>query len=412
MQSAEPIFKGKHIAVCMDGTWQRLRTQFPTNIAKIARSVDHEDDSGAKQIVVYTQGVGASSELTQHAKGALAGGLFGKGLEEDVLNTYVRICLNYQWGDRLYIFGYSRGAFSARSLGGLIRRCGIVRRRFVQRAPEAFELYRKRFDSPDDPELLRFRAETNKRPDEMGADVTPPPIPIEYIGLFDTVGQRGLPSGLGPLTDIFNKKFEFHDLALSHYVRAARHAVAIDERRFAFPPTLWSNLGDLNRPASESGVDYSDLPYQQRWFPGTHGDIGGGDQKALMADFPLAWVVEGAQRAGLKIDMTEGTPLGPAVRAELLDPTFPFSLKPSGVRTRRFPKAARHLGPVDAARFLHPVTTQRALLLGPKYRSETLRSFEKLFKQLRIAVALSQLLVLASAASRAEIARNHPETGA
>lgn len=411
MQTAEPIFKGKHIAVCMDGTWQRLRTEFPTNIAKIARSVDHEDDAGAKQIVVYTQGVGAGSDLAARAKGALAGGLFGKGLEEDVLNTYVRICLNYQWGDRLYLFGYSRGAFSVRSLAGLIRRCGIVRRRHVHRAPEAFELYRKRFADADDPQLLRFRAETNKRPEGMGRDQTPPAIPIEYVGLFDTVGQRGLPSGLGPLTDIFNRKFEFHDLALSRHVKSARHAVAIDERRFAFPPTLWSNLGDLNRPAFESGVDYADLPYQQRWFPGTHGDIGGGDQKALMADFPLAWVISGAQRAGLKIDISEGTPLGPAVRADLLDPTLPFSIPSSGVRTRRFPSKAKNLGPVDAARFLHPVTTQRALLLGPQYRSETLRSFEKLFRQLRLAVALSEVLLLASAASRAEIAHHHSETG-
>ena len=121
MTAAEQEFKGKRIAVCMDGTWQRLRTDYPTNIAKIARSVDHEDEGGGKQIVVYAQGVGASSDLTAQAKGALAGGLFGKGLEEDILNTYVRICLNYQWGDRLYLFGYSRGAFSARSLAGSSR---------------------------------------------------------------------------------------------------------------------------------------------------------------------------------------------------------------------------------------------------------------------------------------------------
>lgn len=412
MNAAEPTFKGKRIAVCMDGTWQRLRTDFPTNIAKIARSVDHEDDVGAKQIVVYAQGVGAGSDLTARAKGALAGGLFGQGLEDDILNTYVRICLNYQWGDRLYLFGYSRGAFSVRSLAGLIRRCGIVRRRNVQRAPEAFELYRRRFDSIEDPELQRFRAETNKRPDDMPAGEVPPPIEIAYIGLFDTVGQRGLPSGLGPLTDIFNKKFEFHDLALGPHVKSARHAVAVDERRFAFPPTLWTNLGELNRPTFQSGVDYPDLPYQQRWFPGTHGDIGGGGKNAHLADITLAWVVEGAQRTGLKMDVTQGTPLGLAVRAELLDPTLPFSAPSSGIRTRRFPNKSRHLGPVEAARFLHPATTARALLLGPKYRSPTLRSFDKLFKQLRVALALSDLLILAAASARAETSSQKPGTNA
>ncbi|NDC59307.1 MAG: DUF2235 domain-containing protein, partial [Alphaproteobacteria bacterium] len=121
----------KRIAVCMDGTWSRLNQQSPTNIAKLARSVDHESADGAKQIVVYTPGVGAADDLKASASGALAGGLFGDGLEQDIVQTYVRLSLNYQAGDEIYIFGYSRGAFSARSLGAMIRRCGVLRRRHV-----------------------------------------------------------------------------------------------------------------------------------------------------------------------------------------------------------------------------------------------------------------------------------------
>lgn len=387
-------FRGKRIAVCMDGTWQRLRTNHPTNIAKIARAVDHEDFGGAKQIVVYTRGVGAANDLNKDADGALAGGLFGAGLENDILDTYVRICLNYQWGDALYIFGYSRGAFSARSLAGLIRRCGIVRRRFIHEAPRAFELYRKRFDGPDAPELVEFRKTTNKSRSDATDRAEPPPI--HYIGIFDTVGQRGLPSGLGPLTDLFNRKFEFHSTDLSSTVKAARHAVAIDERRFAFPPTLWSNLDELNKRYREQGMVSEELPYQQRWFPGLHGDIGGGDPKARLADIPLAWIVEGAIKAGLKIDRTEGTPLGDAVRADLIDPTLPFTAKPSGVRVRRLPVPAKPFEPEKAVGLLHPAATHRALQLGPRYNPPTLRGLRKTFSEMRHAVAMANLLLAAS----------------
>jgi len=384
----------------MDGTWQRLRSDHPTNIAKIARAVDHEDFGGAKQIVVYTRGVGAPTDLTRDADGALAGGLFGAGLETDILETYIRICLNYQWGDKLYLFGYSRGAFSARSLAGLIRRCGIVRRRFVNRAPEAFELYRKRFDSADAPELVRFRQETNKsRPDALERGDPPP---IEFLGVFDTVGQRGLPSGLGILTDWFNRKYEFHDSDLSPFVLAARHAVAIDERRFAFPPTLWTNLDALNARFVEQGLRGDELPYQQRWFPGLHGDIGGGDPKAKLADIPLGWVVEGAVRAGLKIDRTEGTPLGEAVRAEMIDPTLPFTGPSRGLRVRRLPISAKPFEPQVAVGLLHPAATRRALELGPRYRPPTLRRLRKTFREMRNAVALANLLLAVAASPTKE----------
>lgn len=397
-------FRGKRIAVCMDGTWQRLRNPNPTNIAKIARAVDHEDFGGAKQIVVYTPGVGAANDLSKDADGTFAGGLFGNGLEDDILQTYIRICLNYQWGDELYIFGYSRGAFSARSLAALIRRCGIFRRRFVQHAPEAFELYRKRKCNPEDAEFLDFRSRTNKRPQGMGPTELPPPIPIAYLGIFDTVGQRGLPSGLGPLSDLVNRRFAFHDTDLSHTVLAARHAVAIDERRFAFPPTLWTNLDSLKRRFLELGYRPDDLPYQQRWFPGLHGDIGGGDAKAPLADFPLAWIIDGATRAGLKIDLSEGTPIGEAARAELLDPTLPFCGRVRGIGGRRLP-AGTPFEPQRALAQLHPVAIRRALR-SQRYRPTPLRPLRKTFQELRNALNLVDLL-LAAAASPTKEARTN-----
>jgi uncharacterized protein (DUF2235 family) len=346
--------------VCMDGTWSRLNTDTPTNIAKLARSVDHEcanprfhGGQNVKQIVIYTQGVGAASDYAADAKGAIAGGLFAAGLEDDILATYIRLCLNYEWGDEIYIFGYSRGAFSARSLGGLIRRCGILRRRHVDQAREAFRLYRngrysKKHEDPakrgkpwdvDDVEFKTFRLKYGKNSSEGE------PPKIRFYGLFDTVGQRGMPSGLGPLTEWMNDKYAFHSTNLGKNVEAARHAMAIDEARFVFPPSLWTNLDDLNEEAraiaEAAGQPFNPAnpPYQQRWFPGTHGDVGGGAGGAKLANFALAWVAEGAEDMGLKFDRTPGAPIHFALLPENLDAAAPLVAPKAakGLRPRQLP---------------------------------------------------------------------------
>lgn len=400
--SGNRVHQNKRIAVCIDGTWQRLNTQSPTNIAKIARSVAHEDETGTKQIVVYTAGVGAASDLTQRAAGALAGGLFGAGLEQDILDTYTRLCLNYQWGDDIYVFGYSRGAFSARSLVGLIRRCGIVRRRFVHKAAEAFRLYREGRDlSPDDPSFVEFR---NKWGKSLMGQAHPhgfPGVPISYVGIFDTVGQRGLPSGLGPLTERFNERYAFHNLSLGTSVASARHAVAIDEARFAFPPTLWDNLDELNGPFRLTTPPH-ELPYQQRWFPGTHGDIGGGGESAL-ANFTLNWIVEGAEKAGLAFDRTPGSPFsdalqdldaaGPDLRARGLDAIAPMNWP---MRRRPIIKGLSRRQTVDRGATIEAIHLATALRVagfeakGKRYRPSNLRPFVPALRELAALVPLME----------------------
>jgi uncharacterized protein (DUF2235 family) len=403
--NAARVHVGKRIAVCMDGTWQRLRTDTPTNIARIARSVQHEGADGLKQIVIYTPGVGAANDLAQNASGALAGGLFGAGLEQDVLDTYTRIALNYQWGDDLYIFGYSRGAFSARSLAGMIRRCGIVRRRYVHKAAEAFQLYRAgaKMD-PDAAVYVNFRNSWGKS--LFGAKHVggAPDVPIQYMGIFDTVGQRGLPSGLGPLTEGFNKKYAFHSLSLGASVAAARHALAIDEARFAFPPTLWDNLDAMNAPYRLHTAPH-DLPYQQRWFPGSHGDIGGGGEDARLADFPLAWIVEGAEAAGLAFDRTPGSPLGDALVR--LDPSAPDvrarglrALAPGEwpLRRRKILQGLKRRQTVDrggAIEHIHLATALRIAALerlGKPYKPPNLKPFLPALRELGAVLPLLQAL--------------------
>ena len=147
----------KRFVICFDGTWQTVRQKFPTNIAIIARSVAHThtlaDGTKIPQIVLYNQGVGANIDaLGQDGfmdsftewLNRILGGVFGQGLEDSIVDTYLRLAFNYEAGDEIYIFGFSRGAFCARSFAGLLGSAGIVSRRHAERAWDAFRLYRNR----------------------------------------------------------------------------------------------------------------------------------------------------------------------------------------------------------------------------------------------------------------------------
>lgn len=334
----------KRIAICMDGTWQKLRQDRPTNINIISRSVSlHVGDM--QQIVIYTPGVGSTLDALQGNQsgisgfaaslGSFVGGVFGDGLEDAILDTYLRLAFNYEPGDQIYIFGFSRGAFSARSLAALIGKCGILSRRFADKAGEAFELYRDHDIRADSGAAVEFRTAYGKQlGNAIGADRRDYRPEIAYLGIFDTVGQRGLPSALGPLSDWGNKRYAFHDLDLGAHVKSARHALAIDERRSAFPPTLWTNLDLLNARSLENGGPAD--AYQQRWFVGAHGDVGGGNPSTL-SSFPLAWIVEGAEGAGLGFDRTPFGPLTQAQQPLYLDPAQPITRAP-------FPK---NLSPIN-----------------------------------------------------------------
>ncbi|NJN06000.1 MAG: DUF2235 domain-containing protein, partial [Rhodobacteraceae bacterium] len=131
-------------------------------------------------------------------------------------------------------------------------------------------------------------------------------LTINYLGVWDTVGALGVP-GFLMSAPLFNKKYQFHDADLSRSVLSARHAVAIDERRKTFPPTLWDNLDPLNRRAldREEG-DWPDgaevtWPYRQEWFPGDHGSVGGGGDRQGLSAYTFDFIAQGAQAAGLDL---------------------------------------------------------------------------------------------------------------
>ena len=298
----------KRIAIFCDGTWNRHDAPHPTNVVQLAQAVKLTASDGRKQQVFYKLGVGSGQGGNKLAKGMdrVLGGALGWGLSENIEDAYRDLIFCYEPGDEIHIFGFSRGAYTARSLAGLIRSCGIPPRENVGRVPDAIERYKSRDPKtkPDDPASFLFRADfapftATSRKEFNWRQKTKPGmceiVKIAYVGVWDTVGALGVPVYWASAS-FLNKRYAFHDADLSRSVGAARHAVAIDERRRSFAPALWSNLDRLN------GDKTDDRPYLQEWFPGDHGSVGGGGDRQGLSANTLEWVAEGAMKAGLEIE--------------------------------------------------------------------------------------------------------------
>ncbi|SFE94840.1 DUF2235 domain-containing protein [Roseivivax sediminis] len=303
----------KRIAIFCDGTWNRSDAPNPTNVVKLAQAAQRTSSDGHKQVVFYHRGVGTGAGLGRVSKKVdqWFGGAFGAGLTENVQDAYRALVFAYEPGDEIYLFGFSRGAYTARSLAGLIRASSIFDVDHVGAIPEALTRYRSRDEDtkPDSEASFEFRAkyapsvvtsekEADWRRERGRTDFQQ--LRITYVGVWDTVGALGVPQHLSALAKVFNKKFDFHDTSLSRSVAAARHAVALDERRVTFPPALWGNVAKLNAEAPSEG---DDVPYRQEWFPGDHGSVGGGGDVVGLSNAALLWIAEGAATQGLEFDV-------------------------------------------------------------------------------------------------------------
>lgn len=281
----------KRLIVCCDGTWNTADQissgkPCPTNITKIAVSIAPEDSAGVRQCVYYHSGVGTSR------RERLRGGAFGIGLSRNVFDAYQFLRDNYEDGDELFFFGFSRGAFTARSIAGLVRNCGILRTENADRMREAWALYRSAAENPRGVASTLFRRAYSHDPW------------IHFIGVFDTVGALGVPAfgprWLRPVVRRINSRWEFHDTTLSSHVHGAFHALAIDEQRAAFQPTLW------HQQPNAHGQEL-----KQVWFTGVHCDVGGGYSDASLSDISLLWMVDRAREYGLQFVPGAFSPQGP-----------------------------------------------------------------------------------------------------
>ncbi|MFI5590143.1 phospholipase effector Tle1 domain-containing protein [Amycolatopsis sp. NPDC051758] len=259
----------KRLVVCCDGTWER-RSEAPTNVAKIFRSVAAGDAVGRAQLVFYNEGVRS-----------LLGGLFGwQAGARQVCEAYAFLVRNFSPGDEIFFFGFSRGAYVARSVVGLIRNCGILRNEHADRIPEAYALYRGRTidTGPDSVAARTFQQHYSNE------------ARVRFIGVWETVGALGVPlAGLRKLL-MLGRRNQFHDVSLLSIVESAFQALAIDERRASYVPALWQ-VADWNQQLVE-----------QVWFSGAHGDVGGGYAESGLSDITLAWMASRAKAMGLQFD--------------------------------------------------------------------------------------------------------------
>lgn len=261
----------KRLVLCCDGTWNSPVNASVSNIEKIARSVRTGiGPDGVQQMVFSIEGVGAQGYLVDR----LLGGAFGYGLTRNVVAGYRHLALNYEPGDEIYVFGFSRGAYTARSIVGMVATVGLLTQEALalDHLCDAERIYRLQ-----DPERRRelaaaFRAEhCHER------------VPVAFLGVFDTVGALGVPG-------LSRRRSRFHDLRLSTAVEQARQALAIDDRRITYEPCLW-----------EVPVSMADR-VKQVWFPGAHSDVGGGAPARALSDSALLWMVGEAIARGLSFD--------------------------------------------------------------------------------------------------------------
>jgi len=277
----------RKLAMFFDGTWNNHKDE--TNVSrlfKLTKSSEHfrsrysffgnkfsndnvKDDGDIEQIKYYHEGVGMKcGEI-------LRGGAFGYGLSRIIKDGYIWLAEHYKQNDEIYIFGFSRGAYIARSLVGLIRKCGIPRCNYKILAQEAYHIYREKQWKPDGDEATVFR-DTFSWPN----------VQIKFLGVWDTVGSLGIPvHGILFSSDYYR----WHDTELSKIVKNAYHALALDEYRHCYTPTMWYK----NKPVAEG------QKVEQRWFPGAHADVGGGYKGGKLYQRPLQWMQQKAEECGL-----------------------------------------------------------------------------------------------------------------
>ena len=285
----------KRIVLCLDGTWNSpfdeqkredgTTVLRPSNVLKVARAVLPVAGDGREQIVYYDLGVGSLAKYPGRANALLVradkilGGVFGAGFEGNVEDALGFLTMNYLPGDEIFIFGFSRGAATARAVTQFLEWSGgLPVKADAYYLPHLFRAY---VTSAGQPAAFKAKvAEINRDRGKLGALV---PVRVDYLGVWDTVAALG---SLEHLLhgDTNNPKRSFHvGPSLVGCVRNARHAIAADERRADFPPEIWQSASDAGQTM------------EQRWFPGVHSNVGGSYRRDGLANIALRWIIDGAK---------------------------------------------------------------------------------------------------------------------
>ncbi|KAG5999701.1 hypothetical protein E4U21_006427 [Claviceps maximensis] len=308
----------KRLIVCCDGTWmnsdhgfvrshlfgKRGTLQVPSNVTRISRCFKRRCTDGTLQIISYESGVGSGGNSFD----SITGGAFGAGLTERVREVYAYLCANYVDGDEIILVGFSRGAFTARSVAGMIGNLGLLTREGIEHFYPIFKDMQnwQNHDYQDLFPYVPFRdkpkgatadVEYRMRLEKMGYtrvyQKTNQLITVKAIGVWDTVGALGIPKmpWLERLANIL-RTFNWHDTALSDRIEHAFQALALDETRASFSPAVWE------RPRR----DRLNTDLRQVWFPGNHGNCGGGWDDQGIANCSLAWMMDQFTSVGVEFD--------------------------------------------------------------------------------------------------------------
>ncbi len=291
----------KRLIICCDGTWNSLQTAHQgthSNVVEMARAIlpmDYSasstgDKAAIPQIVFYDDGVGTGYSKVDR----FLGGAIGVGIDANILEAYRFLCMNYHAGDEIYLFGFSRGSYTVRSVVGLINRVGLLRRECLEQIGVAYQLYRKVVPNIKAKAYYQFQQELI---DFRKANTLDRSIPIKLLCCWDTVGSLGIPDipFLRPVRwfseNILNHRYSFHDMNLSPLIENAIHAIALNEDRRVFD--LTPMLIDENREPKPN--------LEQCWFIGNHSCCGGGVRELSSINF--IWVVETIKQLGLQLQL-------------------------------------------------------------------------------------------------------------
>jgi uncharacterized protein (DUF2235 family) len=289
----------KRLIVLYDGTWNTLTNPDEvTNVVRVGQSVKPVDKDGIAQVVYYNAGVGSGGFFDR-----LLGGVFGAGVKDNVKRGLTFLSFNWNSGetpddapDEIYIFGFSRGAYTARALAGVIGAIGgIPKVSSFGKAEEVWSHYRKSRKGRDrNKEVIKDLVYELPKDQKL----------VKCVAVWDTVGSYGIPAGLGlaGLARLITSwTRNFRDNQIGRRIEYGFHAMAIDERRRAFPATAWvprppTQLGDEEPPGPEPIVE-------QVWFAGAHANVGGGYTQTGLSDQALIWMISRVQEeTGLEFD--------------------------------------------------------------------------------------------------------------
>jgi len=286
----------KKLALFLDGSWNNIDDN--TNVWRFSQMVARHDQHDVRQLRYYTPGVGT-------ARGEkIRGGALGHGLNQDVIEAYRWLMGNFTQkkgetpSDEIYIFGFSRGAFTARSLSGMIARCGLLRAGAPLSVEELYNRYRMDSKAPS---LVELYDKDNPTAAERRLMRHSRRVIIRMIGVWDTVGALGVP--FGNIPGISRRRFGFHNTDLSKLYEHAYQALAIDEHRKAFDPALWT-VFTPTIPDHRDKRRWRSTQVEQRRFVGAHANIGGGIPSDDLPQLPMDWLVRKASALGLAFQET------------------------------------------------------------------------------------------------------------